>query len=63
MEWSIYLVSSLLNATDEVVFPLDTHFGCVNLLLEIVGLALKTIGLVNDVLQDQEAYLKNSIVF
>ena len=47
-----YLVPGLLNATDQVVFPLDANFGGVHLLLKIVGLTLKTSCLVNDVLRD-----------
>ena len=49
---SVDLVSSLLDAVDEVVLAPDARLGGIHLLLQISYLTLKTSCLVDDVLQD-----------
>ena len=49
---SVDLVSSLLDAADQVVLAPDARLGGIHLLLQVGCLTLKTSCLVDDVLQD-----------
>merc|ERR1712127_591651 len=59
-----HLGTGILDAVDHVIFSLDAGVDSINLLLQVVGSSLQTVGLVNDILDGRGATLqsKNQLV-